>query len=77
MMVVSVMLSACQMPFEEPIHTKLNVPYASNKEDQYLESKNGKDLQVKAPLTTSNMSGFYNLPPAPKNAEVSIKPSIS
>ena len=73
---MAVGLSACSMPFEEPIHTKLMVPYASNNKDQYLESENGKKLVVNSPLTQSNLSGFYDLPPAPAHPKVSVKPPV-
>lgn len=53
-----------------------NTPFASNEQDQYLESKNAPDLVVKPPLTTSNLSGFYTLPPAPEHAEVEILPPV-
>lgn len=69
-------LAACTMPFEEPIHTRLSVPYASNNDDQYLESKNGKEVIVKPPLTRYNMSEFYLLPDVSKGSAVSVKPPI-
>ncbi len=52
-----------------------NTPFSSSEKDQYLESKNAPDLVVKPPLTTSNLSGFYTLPPAPEHLdEVSLSP---
>lgn len=53
-----------------------NTPFASNEKDQYLESKNAPDLVIKPPLTTSNLSGFYILPPAPEHPEVEILPPV-
>ena len=53
-----------------------NTPFTSNEKDQYLESKNAPDLVVKPPLTTSNLSGFYTLPPAPEHPEVEILPPV-
>ncbi len=65
------------MPFEEPFHTVLDVPFASNDQQQYLDSKNGPNLVVKPPLTKSNLSGFYRLPPAPKHPKVNIEPPVT
>ncbi|MDX2345272.1 MAG: hypothetical protein QNK11_00160 [Legionella sp.] len=70
-------LSACSMPFEEPIHTKLAVPFASNNKTQYLDSKNAPDLVVEPGLTTSNLSGFYRLPSPPKNPKVDVLPPVT
>lgn len=54
-----------------------NTPFTSNDKDQYLESKNAPDLVVKPPLTTSNLSGFYTLPPAPEqHTKVDILPPV-
>jgi len=39
-----------------------NSEFASNNETQYLKSKNGKDLVVKPPLSSDNISDFYRLP---------------
>jgi hypothetical protein len=58
------------MPFEEPFHTAFSVPFSSNNKTQYLESKNAPDLVVDAPLTTTNLSGFYRLPAPPKNPKL-------
>ncbi|MCH9756786.1 MAG: hypothetical protein K0U37_06330 [Gammaproteobacteria bacterium] len=69
-------VSACSMPFEEPIHTAWSVPFATNDKTQYLESKNAPDLVVEKPLTKANMSGFYRLPPAPKNPKVDVLPPV-
>lgn len=48
--------------------------YASNRDKQYLASRNGKQLVVPPPLTTSNISHFYDLPQNNKSAAVSIAP---
>ena len=53
-----------------------NTPFASNEKDQYLESKNAPDLVVAPPLTTSNLSGFYKLPPAPEHPELDVLPPV-
>ena len=70
-------VSACSMPFEEPFHTALDVPFTSNDKTQYLDSKNAPDLVVQPPLTPSNLSGFYRLPPAPKHPKVDILPPVT
>ncbi|MCR9191240.1 MAG: hypothetical protein NXI01_01080 [Gammaproteobacteria bacterium] len=51
-----------------------NTEFASNNETQYLKSKNGKDLVVKPPLSSENISDFYRLPNQTQAAKVSIKP---
>lgn len=48
--------------------------YASNGESMYLSSRNGPGLVVPPPLTASNISHFYDLPPQNQNAMVSIVP---
>jgi uncharacterized lipoprotein len=48
--------------------------YASNDKQQYLESRNAPALNVPAPLTNANISGFYDLPAPDKAAKVSILP---
>ncbi|MDF1678168.1 MAG: hypothetical protein P1U32_05685 [Legionellaceae bacterium] len=68
---------SCSMPLGEPFHTVLDVPFATNNKTQYLESKNAPDLVVEPPLTTSNLSGFYRLPPPPKNPKSSVSPPIT
>ena len=75
--VLAIGLSACSMPFEEPIHTKLQVPFSSSDKTQYLDSKNAPDLVVEQPLTKANLSGFYRLPPPPKNPKVGIEPPVT
>lgn len=48
--------------------------YASNGEHLYLGSKNGANLVVPPPLTSSNINHFYDLPAQDKAAEVNIAP---
>lgn len=48
--------------------------YASNGEDLYLNSRNGAKLEVPPPLTSVNISNFYDLPPQNKDAKVSVRP---
>ncbi len=48
--------------------------YASNGESVYLQSKNGVKLDVPHPLTSANMSNFYDLPAQNQDARVSIAP---
>jgi uncharacterized lipoprotein len=48
--------------------------YASNGEQLYLGSRNGQTLVVPPPLSSSNISHFYDLPQQPNNATVSITP---
>lgn len=50
--------------------------YASNGEQLYLTSHNGQKLLVPPPLTSSNISHFYDLPPQTGNAMVNIAPPI-
>jgi hypothetical protein len=48
--------------------------YSSNADKRYLSSKNGPSLVVPPPMTTENISYFYNLPSQNQNARVSVKP---
>lgn len=48
--------------------------YTSNGEKNYLKSRNGPKLVVPAPLTDTDISYFYNLPPQNQDARVSIEP---
>lgn len=48
--------------------------FASTGEYVYLRSKNGAKLEVPPPLTRSNISDFYNLPPQNMDARVDITP---
>ncbi|KTD50166.1 Outer membrane protein assembly factor BamC [Legionella quinlivanii] len=62
-MVIMVLLSSCSR-------------YASNGESLYLRSQNGPSLNVPSPLTSDNISHFYDLPDQKQNAVVSIVPPI-
>ena len=53
-----------------------SMQYTSNGEQHYLESRNGVNLVVPPPLTTTNISHFYDLPPQNQDARVSIEPPI-
>jgi hypothetical protein len=70
-------LSSCSTLIEEPIHTAWVVPFSSSDKNQYLESQNAPDLVVPPPLTTTNLSGFYRLPPAPQNPKVEMQPPVT
>jgi uncharacterized lipoprotein len=48
--------------------------YSSNGENLYLRSQNGANLEVPSPLTSSNISHFYDLPQQNADARVSINP---
>lgn len=48
--------------------------YASNGESLYLKSRNGEKINVPSPLTSSNISSFYDLPAQNQDARVSIEP---
>lgn len=48
--------------------------YASSGEHVYLQSRNGVTIRVPAPLTTANMSSFYDLPPQNQDARLDIAP---
>jgi hypothetical protein len=50
--------------------------YISNGENLYLRSRNGVFLAVPSPLTSSNLSDFYVLPPQQGNPRVSIAPPV-
>lgn len=60
----SLVLSAC------------SARYSSTGEDMYLQSRNGERLEVPPPLTSANISNFYDLPPQTQNARVSIAPPV-
>jgi uncharacterized lipoprotein len=64
----SCMLSAC-LEWEP-------TDYASNDKKQFLKSKNGAAPVVPKPLTSSNISDFYNLPDQNQNAKVSVDPPV-
>ena len=63
-MIISVCLVAC------------STPYSTNDKQQYLSSRNGPLLVVPSPLTRSNMSNFYDLPPQNGDPKVSVAPPI-
>jgi len=48
--------------------------YASNGENQYMNSKNGQNLVIPAPLSSDMISHFYDLPDQTQNSVVSITP---
>lgn len=49
--------------------------YSTNGENLYLKSRNGPNLVVPPPLSTSNLSSFYRLPDQSNpNPRVSILP---
>ena len=50
--------------------------YSSNGEELYLQSRNGEKIVTPPPLTSSNISNFYDLPEQDKNAKVSIAPPM-
>ena len=50
--------------------------YSSNGENLYLQSRNGVKIEVPPPLTSSNLSTFYDLPQQNQNAQVSIAPPV-
>lgn len=56
--------------------TACNTRYSSNGETLYLQSRNGEKLVVPPPLTSSNLSNFYDLPPQNEPARVSIAPPV-
>ncbi len=63
MIALSLLLTAC------------SAQYTSNGEQQYLKSRNGVGLVVPPPLSTANISDFYDLPLQKQDAKVSIVPS--
>lgn len=54
--------------------TACTTKYSSNGENVYLRSKNGMNVAVPSPLTSENISHFYDLPSQNQNAVVSIAP---
>ena len=48
--------------------------YDTSGEQRYLSSRNGPNLVVLPPLTTTNLGSFYNLPPQTQDARIGIKP---
>ena len=50
--------------------------YTTNGEQNYLSSRNGSGVIVPPPLTSSNISHFYDLPSQDQHATVSIVPPV-
>lgn len=48
--------------------------YASNGENQYMNSKNGPHLGIPKPLAADTISHFYDLPEQTQTATVNIAP---
>ena len=48
--------------------------YASSADKQYINSKNGNNINVPAPLSGENISHFYDLPNSGEKNPVSIVP---
>ena len=48
--------------------------YDSNGEQQYMSSRNGRIVKVNPPLSSANISDFYDLPEQDNNAKVSTMP---
>lgn len=48
--------------------------YSSSGESLYLQSRNGVKVAVPYPLTTENMSSFYDLPLQTQDARIRIAP---
>ncbi|QRN03233.1 hypothetical protein GH742_04760 [Legionella sp. MW5194] len=46
----------------------------NNSDQKYLQSRNGPGLVVPSPLTSDNVSHFYDLPAQDNKAKVSIEP---
>lgn len=68
------MLKTGSMIFLSALLASCSSYYASNADKQYLNSKNGPMLVVPKPLTESNISHFYNLPPQTHDPRVSNEP---
>lgn len=48
--------------------------FGSSGDKQYLTSRNGARVVVPPPLTDTNLSHFYDLPPQTRNPVVNIAP---
>ena len=59
------------------ILTACSAQYTSNGEQLYLKSRNGENLVVPKPLTSENLSHFYDLPSQNQDAHVSVIPPLS
>lgn len=66
LIVVTTLISGCVLWPE--------TEYATNEKNQYLKSKNGPDLVIPQPLTTSNISDFYHLTDQTKPSKINIVP---
>lgn len=64
---VACLISSCSSLFSQ-------TDYDSSDKLHYLKSKNGPQLVVPPPLTSTNISDFYDLPPQNQDARVSITP---
>ena len=51
-----------------------NSRYSNNSENLYLQSHNGVKLEVPPPLTSANISNFYDLPAQNQDPRVNIAP---
>lgn len=50
--------------------------YSSNGENLYLQSRNGQKVAVPPPLTSANISNFYDLPEQTQDPRVNIEPPL-
>ncbi|MCX7117194.1 MAG: hypothetical protein NTW94_04685 [Legionellales bacterium] len=62
--VFSLLVSAC------------TAQYTTNGEQKYQTSRNGVQLVVPPPLTSENISHFYDLPPQNQDPAVSVRPPV-
>lgn len=56
--------------------TACSAQYTSNGEQHYVQSHNGVGIVVTPPLSTANISHFYDLPSQSQDAKVSIVPPV-
>lgn len=54
--------------------TSCSTLYDTSGEQRYLSSRNGPNLVVPPPLTTTNLGYFYNLPEQNQDARIGINP---
>ncbi len=50
--------------------------FTSNNDSLYLQSHNGKPLEVPPPLTKSEISTYYDLPDPSNNPVISLEPPM-
>ncbi|MBA2709234.1 MAG: hypothetical protein H0U57_01380 [Tatlockia sp.] len=50
--------------------------FATTADKHYLQSRSGSTIAVPSPLTGSNISHFYDLPPQNQNPVVNIRPPV-